>query len=99
MKSAVTDSASAAELETPDNLAEALDTGFLPDDPHYRLTGEFKDKDKEKPPEKADAPAAPTENPPRPATRVTTKSQRPRKPQRRREEGRPQKPAKAAGPN
>ena len=49
---AVTDSASAAEeLQTPQSMDEAVETGFLPDDPHYRLTGEFK-------PEKTDASAA-----------------------------------------
>lgn len=65
---AVTDSASAAELETPHSLNEAMETGFLPDDPHYRLTGEFKPenaeasaaftKPKETPSEKVDASAA-----------------------------------------
>lgn len=48
-----TESASAAEtevLETPQSLVEALDTGFLPDDEHYRLTGEFG----KTPPEKKD---------------------------------------------
>jgi hypothetical protein len=49
------DSASAAELETPHSLDEAMETGFLPDDPHYRLTGEFKS-------EKKDASAAATQD-------------------------------------
>ena len=39
--STVSDSASEEILETPQSLVEALDTGFLPDDEHYRLTGEF----------------------------------------------------------
>ncbi len=64
------DSASAAEeiLETPQSLDEAIETGFLPDDEHYRLTGEFKSgkedasaaaKGKEKPAAKeGDAPPA-----------------------------------------
>lgn len=53
-------SASAAELETPNSLNEAIETGFLPDDEHYRLTGEFK---KETPAEKdAAPPAEKTEN-------------------------------------
>jgi hypothetical protein len=47
------DSASAAEevLSTPQSLDEAIETGFLPDDEHYRLTGQFKS-------EKPDASAA-----------------------------------------
>ena len=36
------------EAPVASNLEEALETGFLPDDPHYRLTGEFKSKE-EKP--------------------------------------------------
>src|SRR5258708_4359346 len=51
MTTVSTDSASAAELETPHSLDEAMETGFLPDDEHYRLTGEFK-------PENTEAPAA-----------------------------------------
>ncbi len=65
-KTAVTDSASAADLETPNSMNEAMETGFLPDDPHYRLTGEFKSEKKddsassakEDQPEKPDASAA-----------------------------------------
>lgn len=67
--STVSDSASEEILETPQSLVEALDTGFLPDDEHYRLTGEFEtpankddaasSKGKEKPSsEKHDASAA-----------------------------------------
>ena len=67
--STVSDSASEEILETPQSLVEALDTGFLPDDEHYRLTGEFEtpankddaasSKGKEKPSsEKDDASAA-----------------------------------------
>ena len=62
------DSASATEevLETPQSLDEAIETGFLPDDEHYRLTGEFKSEkpddsaaSKEKPAAKeGDAPPA-----------------------------------------
>jgi hypothetical protein len=64
------DSASAAEevLSTPQSLDEAIETGFLPDDEHYRLTGQFKSEKpddaasstgKEKtPPAKQDASAA-----------------------------------------
>jgi len=51
MKTVSEESASAAELEIPHSLDEAMETGFLPDDPHYRLTGEFKS-------EKTDASAA-----------------------------------------
>ena len=40
--STVSDSASEEILETPQSLDEAIETGFLPDDEHYRLTGEFK---------------------------------------------------------
>lgn len=56
---AVTEDAPAAstELETPESLAEALDSGFLPDDPNYRLIGTFK------PAEKKEAPAASAETP------------------------------------
>jgi len=36
------------EIETPGSLEEALETGFLPADPHYRLTGEFKQESSEK---------------------------------------------------
>ena len=53
MKTASEESASAAELETPHSMDEAMETGFLPDDEHYRLTGEFK-------PETTDASAAAT---------------------------------------
>ena len=53
MKTVSEESASAAELETPHSMDEAMETGFLPDDEHYRLTGEFK-------PEKTDASAAAT---------------------------------------
>jgi hypothetical protein len=58
MKTVSEESASAAELETPHSMDEAMETGFLPDDEHYRLTGEFKS-------EKTDASAAATkkENP------------------------------------
>lgn len=42
MKTVSEESASAAELETPHSMDEAMETGFLPDDEHYRLTGEFK---------------------------------------------------------
>jgi hypothetical protein len=35
-------SAAATEIQTPNSLEEAMETGFLPEDPHYRLTGEFK---------------------------------------------------------
>jgi hypothetical protein len=65
------DPASAAELETPNSMDEAMETGFLPDDEHYRLTGEFKPetteaaaaskKEKENQSEKAGASAAATE--------------------------------------
>ena len=57
MKTVSTDSPSAGELEleTPNSMDEAMETGFLPDDPHYRLTGEFK---KETPAEKDAAPPA-----------------------------------------
>src|ERR1700688_296938 len=47
MKTVSTDSASAAELETPNSMEEAMETGFLPDDEHYRLTGEFKPENTE----------------------------------------------------
>lgn len=30
-------------LSTPTSIEEALESGFLPSDPHYRLTGKFKD--------------------------------------------------------
>lgn len=30
-------------LSTPNSIEEALESGFLPSDPHYRLTGKFKD--------------------------------------------------------
>ena len=40
--STVSDSASEEVLQTPQSLDEAIETGFLPDDEHYRLTGEFK---------------------------------------------------------
>lgn len=43
------DSDSASELSTPESLAEALDSGFLPDNEHYRLTGEFEKPSSEKP--------------------------------------------------
>lgn len=64
------DSASAAELETPNSMEEAMETGFLPDDAHYRLTGEFKSEKTddsassttEKKPAKEDASAASTED-------------------------------------
>ena len=57
-----TDSASAAEevLSTPQSLEEAIETGFLPDDEHYRLTGEFKS-------ETPDASAAATKDKGKPA--------------------------------
>ena len=71
MKIVSEESASAAELETPHSMDEAMETGFLPDDEHYRLTGEFKsentdasaaakkdDKEKENQSEKDDASAA-----------------------------------------
>lgn len=71
MKTVSEESASAAELETPHSMDEAMETGFLPDDEHYRLTGEFKsentdasaaakkdDKEKENQSEKDDASAA-----------------------------------------
>jgi hypothetical protein len=48
MKTVSEESAPAAELETPHSLEEAMETGFLPDDPHYRLTGEFKKPASEK---------------------------------------------------
>ena len=51
--STVSDSASEEILQTPQSLDEAIETGFLPDDEHYRLTGEFKS-------EKPDASAAAT---------------------------------------
>lgn len=56
MTNVSTVSASAAEeiLETPQSLDEAIETGFLPDDEHYRLTGEFEK------PGKKDDPASPT---------------------------------------
>lgn len=54
--SAVTDSAPAPERETPQSMDETVETGFLPTDEHYRLTGQFK-------PEKEDAPAAPPKEP------------------------------------
>ena len=47
----MTRTAEGAPVETPSSLDESLETGFLSDDPHYRLTGEFK-------PEKEEAPAA-----------------------------------------
>lgn len=56
--STVSDSAS-EELSTPESLAEALDTGFLPDNEHYRLTGEFE----KTPPAKQDD-AASSKTPP-----------------------------------
>lgn len=72
MKTVSTDSASAAELETPHSMDEAMETGFLPDDEHYRLTGEFKPEkkdddaaassDKDKSSAKQGASAAATEN-------------------------------------
>lgn len=64
--STVSDSAS-EELSTPQNLADALDTGFLPDNEHYRLTGEF-EKPKAEKPEKAGASAVPSEETPAPAS-------------------------------
>lgn len=70
--SIVSDSASDA-LETPESLAEALDTGFLPEDENYRLTGTF-----EKPPEKKDDSAASThgkEKPPAKDEDATAASQ------------------------
>jgi hypothetical protein len=73
MKTVSEESAPAAELEqhldTPNSMDEAMETGFLPDDEHYRLTGEFKKPASEKPEESApsktsekpDASAAATE--------------------------------------
>lgn len=57
--STVSDSAS-EELSTPQSLAEALDTGFLPDNDHYRLTGEF---DKPQPAKKDDAASSTKDKP------------------------------------
>jgi hypothetical protein len=58
MRSTVsTDSTSA--VETPSTLQDSFATGFLPDDPHYRLTGEFLDKKTEK----KDPPAADEQDP------------------------------------
>ena len=59
MKTVSIDSASAAELETPNSMEEAIETGFLPDDPHYRLTGEFKKETTKS--EKTDESAASTQ--------------------------------------
>jgi hypothetical protein len=61
---AVTPTDSAPVLDTPESLTEALETGFLPEDPHYRLTGEFKEpgqpkKDEVPPTEKAGDSATP----------------------------------------
>jgi hypothetical protein len=73
MKTVSEESAPAAELEqhldTPNSMDEAMETGFLPDDEHYRLTGEFKKPASEKteesatskPSEKPDASAAATD--------------------------------------
>jgi len=65
MKTVSEESASAAELETqldtPESLGEAMETGFLPDDEHYRLTGEFKKETATPAPEKKEAAAASTE--------------------------------------
>jgi hypothetical protein len=51
MKTVSEEPAPAAELEqhleTPNSMEEAMETGFLPDDEHYRLTGEFKPERKE----------------------------------------------------
>jgi hypothetical protein len=47
-----------SEAPVASNLEDALETGFLPDDPHYRLTGEFKDEKPEKK-EEVEAPATP----------------------------------------
>ena len=59
MKTVSEESAPAAEfeqhLDTPNSLGEAMETGFLPDDEHYRLTGEFR---KETPSEKSEESAA-----------------------------------------
>jgi hypothetical protein len=56
MKTVSEESAPAAELiDTPHSMDEAMETGFLPDDEHYRLTGEFK---KEKDPTEADTETA-----------------------------------------
>lgn len=57
--STVSDSAS-EELSTPQSLAEALDTGFLPDNDHYRLTGEF---EKPQPAKKDDAASSTKDKP------------------------------------
>lgn len=54
------DSASAAEIATPNSMDEAIETGFLPDDEHYRLTGEFQ----KEPPVKTDDAASSTEEKP-----------------------------------
>src|SRR5713101_6707020 len=68
-KTVSTDSASAAELEISHAIDDVMETGFLPDDPHYRLTGEFKPEtteasaafQKETQPGKDGASAAPDE--------------------------------------
>jgi hypothetical protein len=55
---AVTDSASAAEREVT-SLDDGIKTGFLPDDPHYRLTGEFKKEEASAASEQEELPATP----------------------------------------
>jgi hypothetical protein len=73
MKTVSEESAPATEvLDTPHSMDEAMETGFLPDDEHYRLTGEFKKPASEKPEEsatskpseKTDASAAATKDEP-----------------------------------
>ena len=65
MKTASTVSDSASEgLSTPQSLAEALDTGFLPDNDHYRLTGEISKPQSGKTPAKKDDAASSTKDKP-----------------------------------